>query len=181
MKNLTTRGKKKTNTHRLKMEQTGAGAETQWEAHSDRQSWHPRTRAWRCVSLTEKLTVREPGLCAANALDQQLRLLSDLNRHDMAHVSGSILSLPHTTVCLSHPPPTLPPHTQGKEAENLHRHVIREDTGMGDDYMKKCSASAPMRKWQVTPQCSRELEGQLTGSEYFLHSPEHQLRYLRLT
>lgn len=92
-----------------------------------------------------KLTVREPGLCAANASDQRLRLLSDVNRHAMAHVSGSIL--PPQRHCLSLTSP-LPPHTHahGKEAENLQRHVIREGTGMGDDYMKKGSASPPVRK-----------------------------------
>lgn len=162
------------------MEQTGAGEETQWEKHTakDRVGIPEPGHGGACLSQWN--SVREPGLCTANASDQHLRLLSDLNRHAMAHVSGSILSPPHATVCPHILSPTLPP-THSKEAENLNRHVIREDTGMGDDYMKKCSASPPMRKWQITPQCSRELEGQLTGSEYFLHSPEHQLSYLRLT
>lgn len=102
---------------------------------------------WWCVSLTRDgrqralETHREPGLCAANASDQRLRLLSDLNRHAMTHVSGSILSpLTALSVSLTHT------HAHGKEAENLQRHVIREGTGMGDDYMKKGSASPPVRK-----------------------------------
>lgn len=60
-----------------------------------------------------KLTVREPGLCAANASDQRLRLLSDVNRHAMAHMSGSILP-PPTALSVSHPP-----HT------HMHTHTVK--------------------------------------------------------